>query len=120
MALYLCAYRNIVLLGNRHVHIYNRTNVHLLLFLYLVSYIDSPTLTSWASVSFLAQLLLPNAVVDGINNVLCFVLLRATDYDYTLCHYTEELQHLIYSMARDYMVTPPVTTAANCQCMQCF
>ncbi|POM80716.1 5'-nucleotidase domain containing hypothetical protein [Phytophthora palmivora] len=26
------------------------------------------------------------------------------DYDYTLCHYTEELQHLIYAMARDYMV----------------
>uniref|UniRef100_H3HDU7 5'-nucleotidase domain-containing protein n=1 Tax=Phytophthora ramorum TaxID=164328 RepID=H3HDU7_PHYRM len=26
------------------------------------------------------------------------------DYDYTLCHYTEELQHLIYSMARDYLV----------------
>ncbi|KAG7383495.1 5'-nucleotidase domain-containing protein 3 [Phytophthora boehmeriae] len=27
------------------------------------------------------------------------------DYDYTLCHYTEELQHLIYAMARDYMVS---------------
>lgn len=28
-----------------------------------------------------------------------------TDYDYTLCHYTEALQHLIYAMARDYMVS---------------
>ncbi|RLN87529.1 hypothetical protein BBJ28_00027165, partial [Nothophytophthora sp. Chile5] len=28
-------------------------------------------------------------------------------YDYTLCHYTEELQHLIYAMARDYMVRLP-------------
>ncbi|KAG6942723.1 hypothetical protein JG688_00017956, partial [Phytophthora aleatoria] len=27
------------------------------------------------------------------------------DYDYTLCHYSEELQHLIYAMARDYMVS---------------
>ncbi|RLN51787.1 hypothetical protein BBJ29_006979 [Phytophthora kernoviae] len=27
------------------------------------------------------------------------------DYDYTLCHYTEELQHLIYAMARDHMVS---------------
>ncbi|RHZ24331.1 hypothetical protein DYB26_012680 [Aphanomyces astaci] len=26
------------------------------------------------------------------------------DYDYTLCHYTEELQRLIYNMARDAMV----------------
>ncbi|TMW65622.1 hypothetical protein Poli38472_008264 [Pythium oligandrum] len=26
------------------------------------------------------------------------------DYDYTLCHYTEELQHLIYDMARDYLI----------------
>jgi HAD superfamily 5'-nucleotidase-like hydrolase len=27
-----------------------------------------------------------------------------SDYDYTLCHYTDELQHLIYSMGRDYLV----------------
>ncbi|GLD92178.1 hypothetical protein PINS_up000711 [Pythium insidiosum] len=26
------------------------------------------------------------------------------DYDYTLCHYTEELQRLIYGMARDYLI----------------
>ncbi|DBA05282.1 TPA: hypothetical protein N0F65_007444 [Lagenidium giganteum] len=26
------------------------------------------------------------------------------DYDYTLCHYTPELQHLIYDMARDFLV----------------
>ncbi|CAI5720658.1 unnamed protein product [Peronospora destructor] len=26
------------------------------------------------------------------------------DYDYTLCHYKEKLQHLIFSMARDHMV----------------
>lgn len=28
----------------------------------------------------------------------------APDYDYTLCHYKEELQYLIYAMARDYLV----------------
>ncbi|KAF1316236.1 5'-nucleotidase domain-containing protein, partial [Globisporangium splendens] len=32
---------------------------------------------------------------------------RVRDYDYTLCHYTEELQHLIYSMAREYLVRCP-------------
>ncbi|KAF1788437.1 HAD-like domain [Phytophthora cactorum] len=30
---------------------------------------------------------------------------ECADYDYTLCHYSEELQHLIYAMARDYMVS---------------
>jgi hypothetical protein len=38
--------------------------------------------------------------------VLAHVCMYAAmiDYDYTLCHYTKELQHLIYSMAREYLV----------------
>lgn len=31
--------------------------------------------------------------------------MSGADYDYTLCHYTEALQHLIYSMARDVLVS---------------
>lgn len=38
-----------------------------------------------------------------------------SDYDYTLCHYKEELQHLIYSMARDYLVRTRYKPLCSCR-----
>ncbi|KAF1785261.1 HAD-like domain [Phytophthora cactorum] len=43
--------------------------------------------------------------VGAVSTRLSGIDVVGFDYDYTLCHYSEELQHLIYAMARDYMVS---------------
>ncbi|KAI9992389.1 hypothetical protein PInf_017791 [Phytophthora infestans] len=71
----------------------------------------SPSARRLSALSFVPQLRasippsLPTIHIWSSATRLSGIDVVGFDYDYTLCHYSEELQHLIYAMARDYMVS---------------